>query len=125
MGLRTMVKKTGILSCLSIVLLSSWVAAQSMAGNPKNGEVIYQKNCLRCHGQALDGNGPEGRYLIVPPANFRSMESRLKTDWELLITISHGVLFSPMHGWRDRLTDQEMLDVLSYIRMMAPPGAIS
>lgn len=27
-----------------------------------------------------------------------------------------GVLFSPMHGWAGRLSDQESWDVLSYIR---------
>jgi len=103
---------------------NGWVMAQAMPGSPKVGEAIYKQHCLRCHGQLLDGNGPEGRYLITRPADFHSLESRLKTDWELLIEISHGALFSPMHGWRDRLTDQEMLDVLAYIRLMAPPGVI-
>lgn len=121
----TMLKKVAILAVLGAIFCSSWVMAQSMAGDPKSGESIYQQNCLRCHGQALDGNGPEGRYLITRPANFHSIESRLKTDWELLIAISNGVLFTPMHGWRGRLRDQEMLDVLAYIRLMVPSGVIS
>ncbi len=103
----------------------SWVAAQGMQGNPRNGEGIYAQHCLRCHGTNLDGTGPEGRYLIVPPANLQSIRSRSKTDWELLITISHGVLFTPMHGFRERLTDEQIRDVLSYIRMMAPFDATS
>lgn len=37
-----------------------------------------------------------------------------------MLSISQGVLFSPMHGWRDRLSEQEMRDVLSYIRSFAP-----
>lgn len=117
--------KAGFISLIVLIVCSSWVIAQPLRGNPKNGEAIYSKHCVRCHGPALDGQGPDGQYLIVPPANFHSMDSRLKTDWELLLTISHGVLFTPMHGWRDRLNDQEMLDVLSYIRMMAPRGTIS
>ncbi len=108
-----------------IILSSAWVAAQTARGNPQTGQVVYEQHCLRCHGDKLDGNGPDGHYLIVPPANLQSPQSRAKTDWELLITISNGVLFSPMHGFRGRLTDQQMLDVLSYIRMMAPFDAVS
>lgn len=81
---------------------------------------IYQQHCLRCHGQAGDGLGPDARSLIVPPENLQSPRSRSKTDRELMLSISQGVLFSPMHGWRDRLSEQEMRDVLSYIRSFAP-----
>ena len=80
-----------ILSALVLVMgCSSWVAAQAGRGNPQAGQMIYENNCLRCHGEKLDGAGPEGRYLIVRPANLQSAASRAKTDWELLITISHG-----------------------------------
>lgn len=110
---------------LLIVATTSWVSAQTVRGNPKAGETLYQQNCLRCHGPKLDGNGPDGQYLIVPPANFQSQGSRAKTDWELLVTISNGVLFTPMHSFRGKLTDQQMMDVLSYIRSMAPYDAVS
>ena len=82
---------------------SSWEAPgppDKPPGNPRDGQAIYEKTCLRCHGEKLDGNGPEGQYLIVRPANFQSVNSRAKTDWELLITIANGALFSPMHGYR-------------------------
>jgi len=110
-----------ILSALLLVMgCSSWVAAQVMRGNPQAGQMLYEKNCLRCHGEKLDGNGPEGQDLIVHPTNLQSITSRAKTDWELLITISHGAAFTPMHGFRGKLTDQQVMDVLAYVRMMAP-----
>jgi len=110
-----------ILSTLLMVMgCSSWVAAQTARGNPESGQVVYEKNCLRCHGDKLDGNGPDGKDLIVRPANLQSITSRSKTDWELLITISHGAAFTPMHGFRGKLTDQQVMDVLAYVRMMAP-----
>ena len=117
--------KPAIIAVLLVVLCTSVAAAQGLIGNPKRGEAVYLNNCLRCHGPKLDGNGDEGRYLIVPPANLRSMEIRLKSDWELLVAITNGVLFSPMHGWRNRLSDQEIMDVLAYIRTMAPGGTVS
>lgn len=113
-----------LLSLCTLVMGSSWVWAQSERGDPQNGQMVYQEHCLRCHGEALDGKGPEAQYLILPPANLRSTESRAKTDWELLVPIYHGVMFTPMHGWRGRLTYEQIRDVLSYIRMMAPFDAI-
>lgn len=120
-----MLNKSAVIAVMLVILCGSWVAAQGLVGNPKRGEAVYEKQCLRCHGPKLDGDGEDGRYLIVRPANLRSMEVRLKSDWELLIAITNGVLFSPMHGWRNRLSDQEIMDVLAYIRMMAPPETIS
>jgi hypothetical protein len=52
-------------------------------------------------------------------ANFHSLKSRSKTDMELLLAIKQGVLFSPMHGWGDRLSEQEMLDVRRSIHTLA------
>ena len=71
------------------------------------------------------GAGPEGQYLIVRPTDLQSITSRSKTDWELLITISHGAAFTPMHGFRGKLTDQQVMDVLAYVRMMAPFDPLS
>jgi hypothetical protein len=53
------------------------------------------------------------------PANFHSLKSRSKTDMELLLAIKQGVLFSPMHGWGDRISEQEMLDVRRSIHTLA------
>ena len=114
-----------VVAIFLVFVTSSWVSAQGARGNPKDGQVIYQQHCLRCHGEKLDGNGPDGEYLIVRPANFLSQRSRAKTDWELLVTITNGALFTPMHGFRGKLSDKQILDVLSYIRSMAPFDAVS
>jgi len=104
---------------------ASWVTAQTVRGNPQAGQVVYEKNCVRCHGAQLDGKGPDSEDLIVRPANLQSSITRSKSDWELLVTISNGVLFTPMHSFRGKLTDQQMLDVLSYIRTVSPSDIVS
>lgn len=114
-----------VIVLVTVVFAGSWAVAQIIPGNPKNGEAIYQQHCLRCHGASGNGLGPHARDLIIPPANFQLLKSRSKTDMELLMAIKQGVLFSPMHGWEGRLTDQEMWDVLSYIRSLAPFNPIS
>ena len=115
-----------ILSVLVLVMgCASWGTAQTVRGNSQAGQAVYEKNCLRCHGAQLDGKGPDSQDLIVRPANLQSSITRSKSDWELLVAISNGVLFSPMHSFRGKLTDQHMLDVLSYIRAVSPSDIVS
>lgn len=88
-----------ILSVLFLVMgCSSWVAAQAVRGTPRAGQGVYEKNCLSCHGERLDGNGSEGQYLIVRSAYIQTVTSHPKTDWELLITISHRQPSPPCMG---------------------------
>lgn len=115
------------ISCLYalciIILAASWAVAQG--GNPKTGQAVYEQHCLRCHGDKLDGRGPDSQYLIVPPADLHAPMIKNRTDRDLLSAIKNGVLFSPMHGFGGKLTDQQMQDVLSYIRLQSPPEFIS
>ena len=74
---------------------------------------------------AGDGNGPDASFLVVSPANFHSDRSRSKTDVELMNVIMYGVVFSPMHGWENRLTELQLWDVLSYIRIMVPLNPVA
>ncbi|MBH0204003.1 MAG: cytochrome c [Nitrospira sp.] len=90
------------------------------AANLKRGQELYTQHCSRCHGKNGDGSGPDARYLVAPPANFQSSEIRRKTDGELLMAISNGVPISLMHAWRDRLSEQDMRDIIGYLRMLSP-----
>jgi cytochrome c oxidase cbb3-type subunit 3 len=118
-------KKTLVAAFILISALTSVTFASVIRDDSKTGQGVYEQQCLRCHGAKLDGNGPDSKDLIVRPADLRSQISRSKTDWELLVAISNGVLFSPMHSFRGKLTDQQMLDVLSYIRSVSPPDIVS
>ena len=81
-----------VISFAVVVLSASWVMAQSLTGNPKNGVRIFQQHCVGCHGVAGDGLGPDIKELIVPPANFRAPKLRTRTDMELYLAIKQGVL---------------------------------
>ena len=41
--------------------------------NLKRGEVIYQRNCLGCHGPVGDGQGPAVNFIYPPPFNFTTL----------------------------------------------------
>lgn len=113
------------LSLLAVAFGGSMATAQIDATNLKRGQGLYEQHCVRCHGTNGDGLGPEAQYLIVPPASFKSSTIRIKTDRELLMAISQGVLFSPMHAWQDRLSKREMMDIFGYLRMLSPFSPIS
>jgi len=100
----------------------SFLHAQDYPADTARGKEVYQRHCQSCHGVGGWGDGPEAKDLKVAPANFHRFLSFLKSDEELLRTIEHGVVFSPMHSWRGQLTDGEMQDVVSYVRLLAQQG---
>lgn len=93
--------------------------AQDYPPDRARGKAVYERHCRNCHGPSGRGDGPDAASLKVSPANFQRFQSFLKSDEELLRTIEHGIVFSPMHSWRGRLTDGEMQDVVAYIRLLS------
>lgn len=96
--------------------------AQEQPGSVLDGKTIYQWHCLRCHGTGGWGDGPQAKELRVAPANFHAPAVQTKSDEQLLTSIEFGLVLSPMHGWRGRLTEQEMQDVVAYIRLLGQRG---
>ncbi len=101
------------------LLFAPLLQAQEYPADITRGKGVYQRHCRACHGAGGLGDGPDAKDLKVAPANFHRFSSILKSDEELLRIIEHGVVFSPMHAWRGRLTDGEMQDVVAYIRLLA------
>jgi mono/diheme cytochrome c family protein len=95
------------------------LCAQEYPADSTRGKAVYERHCQACHGAGGRGDGPDGKALKVAPANFHRFSSFMKSDEELLRTIEHGVVFSPMHSWRGQLTDGEMQDVVAYVRLLA------
>ncbi len=111
-----------LLTVAWLVALSGPLQAQELVGDASAGALIYEQRCARCHGVGGWGDGPQARDLIVPPRNFHNLMSQLKSDEQLLTSIEFGVVMSPMHGWRDRLTPQQLRDVLAYVRVLSQRG---
>lgn len=109
-----------LIAVLFIVCGSSWVAAQGDGGRAARGQILYDEHCARCHGLTGKGDGPDAAKLTVPPANFHTARSKAKTDFELLTSISYGIAFSPMHAWRGKITDDELLELVRYLRELVP-----
>jgi mono/diheme cytochrome c family protein len=113
-------KRIALVGCILFMTVPLTALGQEDRGNPQNGKVLFENHCANCHGTKGTGDGPDTQFLMVQPANFLSLESRSKTDWDLMNIITFGAVFSPMHGWANRLTVDERWDVLRYIRLLAP-----
>ncbi len=98
------------------------VSAQESAGSALDGKVLYEWHCVRCHGVGGWGDGPQAKELRVPPANFHNPVVQMKSDEQLLTTVEFGLVLTPMHAWRGRLTEQEMQDVVAYVRLLGQRG---
>ena len=54
-----------------VVGSTAWAAApKSTPALMEKGKTSYATNCLACHGEKGEGNGPAGQYLVPKPRNF-------------------------------------------------------
>lgn len=94
----------------------------------EHGKRLYQENCVPCHGESGKGDGAGARSLPVRPAdhtNGAAMNGR--SDGFLRDVISKGGgamgLSSFMPAWQGLFKDNEILDLVSYIRSLAAPNS--
>ncbi len=87
------------------------------------GKDVYERNCIGCHGEKGDGNGPAAAFMTKQrPRNFtfgvfkfKHTDGPLPTDVDLLRTITRGVRGSAMPAWLDLPLD-DRLAVIQYIK---------
>lgn len=106
-----------------LVLLSfrTWTAdtlVHAAGGDARKGKAVYEKSCVLCHGPQGRGDGPVGKTVNPPAADFTSAASKKKTDAELLATIENGRPPTAMVGWKGQLSEAEIQDVLAYVKSL-------
>jgi len=100
--------------------------------DPNEGKQWYYTYCIACHGWTLQGNGPNA-YDIYPRPRVLTKGSYMnkKTNLELFTIIKGGGeavdLSLSMPSWGNYLQDQDIWNVIAWIRAMAdvrPPKTI-
>jgi mono/diheme cytochrome c family protein len=85
------------------------------------GEILYEANCAACHGITGEGDGPASGGLNPPPGNL-ALRHPTMGDGYMYWRISDGGLMEPfrsiMPGWRGLLDEDEIWQLISYIRTM-------
>jgi len=86
------------------------------------GKAIYQDHCVKCHGEAGNGKTSYARWNSVRPANFTDADHMAEmTDGEMFWKISEGR--RPMPAFKDKLTEQQLWQVVDYIRTFGKPAS--
>lgn len=92
--------------------------------NIHQGGVLFVRNCAPCHGDALDGNGPQARAFLPRPANFRDQGTIAQLDENYLFwRIKEGYRGLPagsiryrsaMPPWEEVLSDTEIWQIIMF-----------
>ena len=90
--------------------------AAAKEGDPVSGREIYVNICIRCHG--IDGKGAQGIKLVPPPADLSSSSVQNRLDGTLFRRIHEGKPNTAMGAWKHALSDDEIWDVLAYVRTL-------
>jgi DMSO reductase family type II enzyme heme b subunit len=123
-----------------ILLLLAWMPGLALAspGDAERGKEIYDKRCWWCHGEEGAGDGPASDFLEPPPRDFTEATFKFKStpfdefmssDEDLFKMIEgertmnsivgwSGMNDSSMPGWADMLGDQQIWDLVEYIKVL-------
>ncbi|MGA6829318.1 c-type cytochrome [Nitrospira sp. NS4] len=80
------------------------------------GREIYTNTCIRCHG--IDGKGAMSIQLVPQPADLSSQAVQSRLDASLFKRIHDGKPNTAMGAWSTTLSDDEIWDVLAYVRTL-------
>ena len=105
-----------VIGCLG----SGAIAWASSTGNSSEGEKVYQTNCQNCHGNQGRGDGALAGDLTPPPADLSSQRVQSQYDQEILETIRNGRPGTSMPSWKEDLSEEQLHDVLAFIRQLSP-----
>jgi len=101
-------------------------AGGAMLGDAQKGKVIYDTYCVACHGPQGKGDGPAAASLTKKPANHSdgNYMNPLPNE-ELFKVVKEGGASigksNLMPAWGATLQDDQVKDVLAYVRSLANP----
>ncbi len=102
--------------------------AAAKSGDKDKGAAVYAKRCILCHGEEGDADTDVGERLNPPPRDFTLGEYKIKTsgfedpvpnDDDLFRMIRDGMPGTAMPGWGDMLSEQDMWDLVAYLKVFA------
>ena len=114
-----------VLGCLVLITIVGTVQTAMGAGNAEAGGKLYQTRCTPCH-------GPDGK-AATPTAQALNPKPRDHTDGAYMNQLSHEHLVkviknggpavekSPIMPPNPDLNDQQIDDIIAFVRILAVP----
>jgi Tol biopolymer transport system component/mono/diheme cytochrome c family protein len=89
------------------------------------GQRLYLANCAACHGQRGRGDGPLAAGASPPPSDFTlQMLPGRHSDGQIFMWIRDGYSSNLASAWRDRLTDEQIWQVVTFLKTFGrAPGS--
>jgi mono/diheme cytochrome c family protein len=88
----------------------------------ERGKQTYLQYCAICHGLSGQGDGWDGQYLDVKPANFTDPNLRGMSNGDYFARVSFGVQNSAMPTWAEWLPEDQRWDAILFIQQAFVEG---
>ena len=86
-------------------------------GNPEAGKIVFEKNCIGCHGKNGEGLGAMSK---LP--NFTDAKAMMgRSDKDLFDKITKGGKGTGMPAWGFLISEKDRWNLVAYIRALASP----
>ena len=115
-------------TALAVSCVAVWSPGFAATGDAKKGKEKFRENmrCSSCHGESGKGDGMAAAALNPKPRDFTDGKlMNPKTDEQLFKVIKEGgasVKLSPlMIPWAGQISDQDIGDIVAFIRTLANP----
>src|SRR6266404_4509553 len=89
------------------------------------GQEHFMHHCQICHGYDGQNTGvPFAEKMSPPVPDLKSKDVQDYTDGQLKWILENGIEPSGMPGWKGILTDEEMWNIVRYIRHLPTKGSL-
>ena len=113
-----------VCSIFALGLCLIWIGSSSPAmanpgylGQRKTGasaEALYKRHCSVCHGDRGSADSRAANSLVSRPRDFSTATNL--TRKKMIFAVQEGKATTAMMGWKSRLTEKEIEDIVDYIR---------
>lgn len=94
------------------------LSLSTSAKSIQEGEALFKKYCVDCHGASAKGDGPKSASLPKPPTNLTDLAfSASKTAYDLYSSIVMGVQ-PAMPSFGEKLNEDQRWAVVDYLRSL-------